>query len=233
VLPYLRTIEEENPALGWRAIRFGLDRPGLLRSQVRALARAASGRTLHVMFPMVAAVGEVDEAREIVERELTHLRKWGHQLPEKLLIGAMVEVPSLLFDLEELLKRVDFVCLGSNDLIQFMYAADRGNSRVNDRFDQIGPPILRAFKAVSDAAKAAGKPVSVCGELASRPLGALALIGTGYDILSVAPSSIGPLKALLRQITMADILETVAAVMDGDLSARQRLQDLASLADQS
>jgi phosphotransferase system enzyme I (PtsP) len=233
VLPYLRTIEEENPALGWRAIRFGLDRPGLLRSQVRALARAASGRTLNVMFPMVAAVGEVDEAREIVERELTHLRKWGHQLPEKLLIGAMVEVPSLLFDLEELLKRVDFVCLGSNDLIQFMHAADRGNSRVNDRFDQIGPPILRAFQAVSDAAKAAGKQVSVCGELASRPLGALALIGTGYDILSVAPSSIGPLKALLRQITMTEIRETVAAVMEGDLAARQKLQDLASLADQS
>ena len=233
VLPYLRTIEEENPALGWRAIRFGLDRPGLLRSQVRALARAASGRTLHVMFPMVAAVGEVDEAREIVERELTHLRKWGHQLPEKLLIGAMVEVPSLLFDLDELLKRVDFICLGSNDLIQFMHAADRGNSRVNDRFDQIGPPILRAFQAVSDAAKAAGKPVSVCGELASRPLGALALIGTGYDILSVAPSAIGPLKALLRQITMTEIQETVSAMMNGDLAARQKLQDLASLADQS
>ncbi len=233
VLPYLRTIEEENPALGWRAIRFGLDRPGLLRSQVRALARAASGRTLHVMFPMVAAVAEVDEAREIVERELTHLRKWGHQLPERLLIGAMVEVPSLLFDLDELLKRVDFICLGSNDLIQFMHAADRGNSRVNDRFDQIGPPILRAFQAVSDAAKAAGKPVSVCGELASRPLGALALIGTGYDILSVAPSAIGPLKALLRQITMTEIQETVSALMNGDLVARQKLQDLASLADQS
>jgi phosphotransferase system enzyme I (PtsP) len=114
-----------------------------------------------------------------------------------------------------------------------MHAADRGNSRVNDRFDQIGPPILRAFQAVSDAAKAARKPVSVCGELASRPLGALALIGTGYDILSVAPSAIGPLKALLRQITMSEIQDTVSAMMNGDLAARQKLQDLASLADQS
>ena len=103
VLPYMRNVEEENPALGWRAIRLGLDRPGLMRSQIRALLRAAGGRELKVMFPMVAAVEEFDEAKALVERELTHLRRHGHKLPERVEVGAMVEVPSLLFQLDELL----------------------------------------------------------------------------------------------------------------------------------
>src|SRR6478752_3899283 len=125
VLPYMRNIDEENPALGWRAIRLGLDRPGLLRSQVRALLRAASGRSLKLMFPMIAVVEEFDKAKSLVEVELTHLRRHGHELPERVEIGTMVEVPSLLFQLNELLERVDFLSVGSNDLMQFLYAADR------------------------------------------------------------------------------------------------------------
>src|SRR5947209_4666349 len=144
VLPYMRNLEEENPALGWRAIRLGLDRPGLLRSQVRALLRAASGRDLKVMFPMIATVEEFDEAKGLVERELTHLRRHGHKLPERVDIGTMLEVPSLLYQLDEILARVDFLSVGSNDLMQFFYAADRGNSRVADRFDVLSVPILRA-----------------------------------------------------------------------------------------
>jgi phosphotransferase system enzyme I (PtsP) len=144
VLPYLRNIEEENPALGWRAIRLGLDRPGLLRSQVRALLRAAGGRELRLMFPMIAAVDEFDKAKALVEVELTHLRRHGHELPERVDIGTMVEVPSLLFQLDELLERVDFLSVGSNDLMQFLYAADRGNPRVSERFDPLSAPTLRA-----------------------------------------------------------------------------------------
>ena len=145
VLPYMREEEEENPALGWRAIRLGLDRPGLMRSQVRALLQAAAGRELKLMFPMIAAVDEFDEAKALVERELTHLRRHRHKLPERVEVGAMVEVPSLLFQLDELLARVDFLSVGSNDLVQFLYAADRGNSRVADRFDPISAPVLRAL----------------------------------------------------------------------------------------
>src|SRR5208337_3492247 len=163
--------------LGWRAIRLGLDRPGLLRSQVRALLRAAAGRDLRVMFPMVAAVHEFDEAKELVERELTHLRRHGHKLPDRVEVGTMVEVPSILFQLDELLERVDFLSVGSNDLMQFFYAVDRGNARVSDRFDPLSAPMLRALKTIADKGRAHGKPVSLCGELASHPLGAMALIG--------------------------------------------------------
>ncbi len=231
VLPYMRTIDEENPALGWRAIRFGLDRPGLLRSQVRAMARAAAGRELRLMFPMISAVHEYDDAKDIVEKELTHLRKWGHQLPERMFLGAMVEVPALLFELDELLSKVDFISIGSNDLIQFMFAADRGNSRVADRFDPLGPSMLRVFKTIADAAITANKPVTVCGELASRPVGALALVGLGYRSLSVSSSSIGALKAMLRQSTLAEIEETVAGLMLGSKPARARLAEMAKAAD--
>jgi phosphotransferase system enzyme I (PtsP) len=233
VLPYLRTIDEENPALGWRAIRFGLDRPGLLRSQIRALARAAAGRELRVMFPMVAAVAEFDEAKLIVEKELTHLRKWGHDLPERLMLGAMVEVPALLFELDDLLERVDFISIGSNDLIQFMFAADRGNPRVADRFDPLSPAMLRAFKSIVDAARRADKPATVCGELASRPLGALALLGLGFRSLSIAPSSIGPIKAMVRANDMARLEALVAALLSGqdDGSAREELERLTKAAE--
>src|SRR6185295_13542005 len=173
VVPYMRNVEEENPALGWRAIRLGLDRPGLLRTQIRALLRAAGGRDLRLMFPMIATVEEFDEAKGLVERELTHLRRHGHKLPERAEIGTMVEVPSLLFQLDELLERVDFLSVGSNDLLQFFYAADRGNKRVAARFDALSAPILRALRDIAAKAKAHDKPVTLCGELASQPIGAL------------------------------------------------------------
>src|ERR1700757_3504978 len=180
VLPYMRNIEEENPALGWRAIRLGLDRPGLLRSQIRAMLRAAGGRELKLMFPMIATVEEFDEAKSLVERELTHLRRHAHKLPERVEVGTMVEVPSLLYQLDELLERVDFLSVGSNDLMQFFYAADRGNSRVAERFDPLSAPIRRAFGAIVQRPATHGKPVTLCGELASNPIGALALVAIGY-----------------------------------------------------
>jgi phosphotransferase system, enzyme I, PtsP len=200
VLPYLRNIEEENPALGWRAIRLGLDRPGLLRSQVRALLRAAGGRSLKLMFPMIAVVEEFDKAKALVEIELTHLRRHGHELPERVEIGTMVEVPSLLFQIDELLERVDFLSVGSNDLMQFLFAADRGNPRVSDRFDALSAPVLRVLKDIAHKAKKHGKPVTLCGELASQPIGALALAIVGYRTLSLSPSAVGPVKAMLLDL---------------------------------
>jgi phosphotransferase system enzyme I (PtsP) len=200
LLPYMRNVEEENPALGWRAIRLGLDRPGLLRTQLRALLRAAGSRALKIMFPMISTVQEFDQAREMVERELTHLRRHGHKLPDQVEVGSMVEVPSLLYQLDELLERADFLSVGSNDLVQFLYAIDRGNPRVSNRFDTLSAPVLRALKDIADRADAHKKPATVCGELASQPIGALALVGLGYRSLSLTPSAVGPVKAMLLEL---------------------------------
>ena len=231
LLPYMRSIEEENPALGWRAIRLGLDRPGLLRSQIRALLRAAGGRDLNIMFPMIAAVEEFDEARAMVERELTHLRRHGHKLPARIAVGTMLEVPSLLYQLDELLGRVDFLSVGSNDLVQFFYAADRGNARVAGRFDPISAPVLRALKAIADKARSYGKPVTLCGELASNPTGALALVALGYRALSLAPTAVGPVKAMLLDLDTGKASAIMAALLDspaGSVPIRERLRGFAA-----
>ena len=222
VLPYMRNVEEENPALGWRAIRLGLDRPGLLRSQMRALLKAAAGRALKVMFPMVATVDEFDRAKALVERELTHLRRHGHALPERVEVGTMVEVPALLFQLDELLSRVDFLSVGSNDLVQFLYAADRGNARVADRFDPLSPPVLRALKDIADKGRKHGKPVTLCGELASKPIGALALIALGYRSLSLSASALGPVKAMILDLDAGKAADLVGPFLDGAGASARR-----------
>jgi phosphotransferase system enzyme I (PtsP) len=226
VLPYMRNVEEENPALGWRAIRLGLDRPGLLRTQVRALLRAAGGRALKIMFPMIAAVQEFTEARELVERELTYLRRHGHKLPERVEIGTMVEVPSLLYQLDELLEQVDFLSVGSNDLMQFFYAADRSNARVADRFDALSAPMLRALKLIAEKGHAHGKPVTLCGELASKPIGALALVAIGYRSLSLTPSAVGPVKAMLLDLNVQKAAALIVPLIDkpaGSVPIRERI----------
>ena len=231
VLPYMRNFEEENPALGWRAIRLGLDRPGLLRSQIRAMLRASGGRVLRVMFPMIAMVEEFDKARELVEMELTHLRRHGHSLPERLEIGAMLEVPSLLFQLDELLARVDFLSVGSNDLMQFLYAADRGNSRVASRFDALSIPVLRALRDIAAKGREHGKPVTLCGELASQPIGALALAIVGYRSLSVSPLAVGPVKALLLDLDCSKAEKAILPLLEkpvGSVSVRQHLEQFAA-----
>jgi len=231
VLPYMRKVEEENPALGWRAIRLGLDRPGLLRSQVRALLRASGGRQLRLMFPMIATVEEFDQAKTLVEMELTHLRRHGHTLPERVDIGTMLEVPSLLFQLDELFKRVDFISVGSNDLMQFLYAADRGNSHVAGRFDPLSTPVLRALKDIAERGRRHGKPVALCGELASQPIGAMALAILGYRILSVSPSAVGPVKALLVELDCRKGEEVILPLLEqpiGSVSIRHKLESFAA-----
>ncbi|MCA0317522.1 MAG: phosphoenolpyruvate--protein phosphotransferase [Proteobacteria bacterium] len=231
VLPYMDVVQEENPALGWRAIRLGLDRPGLLRSQVRAMLRAGAGREVRIMFPMIAAAEEFDQAKAIVERELTHLRRHEHRMPDRVQVGAMVEVPALLFQLDELLPRVDFLSVGSNDLVQFMFAVDRGNNRVANRFDVMSPPILRALRLLARKGQEYGKLVTLCGELASRPLEAMVLAGLGYRSLSLSPAAVGPVKSMILELD----LRRLAAVLDplieqpkeGGPSIRERLRHFA------
>ncbi|MGV6871171.1 phosphoenolpyruvate--protein phosphotransferase [Pseudochelatococcus sp. B33] len=205
VLPYMQTVDEENPALGWRAIRIGLDRPGLLRAQVRALLRACGGRALKVMFPMVATVEEFIRAKAIVTRELAYLRKLGHVEPASIAVGVMVEVPSLVFQIDELVSVADFLSIGSNDLMQFLFAADRDNRQVAERFDPLSAPLLRALRTIHNAADTANKPVTLCGEIGGRPLEAMALIGLGYRSFSMSPASIGPVKAMLLSLDAAAI----------------------------
>ena len=197
ILPYMAVYEEENPALGWRAIRIGLDRPGLLRSQLRAMLRAGAGRELRIMFPMIAQVSEFDAARQIVERELAHQKLHGYDLPTDLKLGIMVEVPSVLWQLDEFLERVDFMSVGSNDLVQYLFAADRDNQRVSSRFDPLSPAVLRALRRIVAKANLKGKPVTLCGEIGGKPLEAIALVAIGYRGLSMAASSIGPVKAAI------------------------------------
>ena len=231
VLPYMRSVEEENPALGWRAIRLGLDRPGLLRTQLRALLRAAGSRALKIMFPMIATVDEFDQAKELVEKELTHLRRHGHKLPDEVEVGSMVEVPSLLYQLDELLERVDFLSVGSNDLVQFLYAVDRGNPRVSSRFDPLSAPVLRALKDIADKCHEHKKPVTLCGELASQPIGALALAAIGYRSFSLTPSAVGPVKAMLLDLDCrkaAAFLRPLIDKRNGGVPIREQLKAFAA-----
>ena len=206
VLPYFKDAEqEENPALGWRAIRLTLDRPGLLKTQVRALLKAAGGRELKLMLPMVSELSEIAQAREIIDREVRYLSRFAHLLPTSLKLGAMLEVPSLLFQLDELMKTVDFVSVGSNDLFQFVMAVDRGNTRLADRFDPLCAPFLRALKTIADAGRRNQTPVTLCGELAGKPISAMALVGIGFRSISMSPASVGPVKAMLTELPLAEL----------------------------
>ncbi|MBI1868564.1 MAG: phosphoenolpyruvate--protein phosphotransferase, partial [Methylocystis sp.] len=230
VLPYMETIEEENPALGWRAIRIGLDRPGLLRMQIRAMLRAAARRELRIMFPMVANVAEFEAAKAIALRELQHVQRYSRVPPASLQLGVMVEVPSLLWELDAISARADFLSVGSNDLVQYMYAADRDNTRVAKRYDNLSTPVLRALEMIASAGRRAGKEVSLCGEMGGRPLEALALLALGYRSLSMAPSSIGPVKAMILAANLEDAQVYLASLMASDDSApslRQKWRDFA------
>jgi phosphotransferase system enzyme I (PtsP) len=230
VLPYMATIEEENPALGWRAIRIGLDRPGLLRMQIRAMLKAAAGRELRIMFPMIANVAEFEAAKTIALRELNHLQQHGHVMPADLQLGAMVEVPALLWELDLLCERADFLSVGSNDLVQYMYAADRDNTRVSKRYDNLSAPVLRALERIVSAGKRAGKQVTLCGEMGGRPLEALALLALGYRSLSMSPSAIGPVKAMILATNIEEAQVFLAALLsaeDGAPCLREQLREFA------
>ncbi|MEJ0019181.1 MAG: putative PEP-binding protein [Acetobacteraceae bacterium] len=204
--------EEENPAMGWRSLRIGLDRPALLRRQLRALLLAAAGRPLSVMFPMVATVAEFRAARALLFAEAKRVRP----APERLSVGTMLEVPALMWQLDDLMREADFVSVGSNDLLQFLFAADRGTPSLYSRYDLLSQPVLSLLEQLLEKGRAArggaGVPVSLCGEVASRPLEALTLIGLGFTSLSMSASGILPVKALLAQLDLAAFRPVLSAI---------------------
>ena len=214
VVPYFRAAEEENPALGWRAIRLSLDRPGLLRTQLRAMLRASAGQELRIMLPMVTEVSELRIVRELLQKEIQRQSKIGEQLPRKLQFGAMLEVPALLWQLDELMAAVDFVSVGSNDLFQFSMAVDRGNARVSDRFDVLGRPFLRILRDIVRAGERNDTSVTLCGEMASKPLSAMALLGIGYRSVSMSPTAVGPVKAMLLALDIDKLSAMLHAALD-------------------
>ncbi|WP_275788640.1 phosphoenolpyruvate--protein phosphotransferase [Pararhizobium gei] len=214
VVPYFRAAEEENPALGWRAIRLSLDRPGLLRTQLRAMLRASVSQELRVMLPMVTEVSELRTVRALLQKEIQRQSKIGEQLPRKLQFGAMLEVPALLWQLDELMHEVDFVSVGSNDLFQFAMAVDRGNARVADRFDVLGRPFLRILRDIIRAGERNRTPVTLCGEMASKPLSAMALLGLGYRSVSMSPTAVGPVKAMLLALDVDKLAAMLEATLD-------------------
>jgi phosphotransferase system, enzyme I, PtsP len=201
-LPYLNANaeNEENPAMGWRALRLALDRDGLMKAQARALLEAAAGRELQVMFPMVSEPWEYDAARAIVEEQRAWLAGRRKKLPARILYGCMLEVPSLAEMLDELLPRLDFLSVGTNDLTQFLFAADRSNPRLAERYDWLSPAILRFLKRIVRAADKHNVPLGICGEMGGRTLEAMALIGIGVRRLSITPAGVGPVKAMIRSL---------------------------------
>ena len=207
-LPYLTDEAEEqaeNPAMGWRALRLSLDRSTLMRAQARALIEASGGKVLRVMFPMVSEPWEYEQARALFEQQVDWARKAHRKLPARIEFGAMLEVPSLAEMLDQLLPRLDFISIGTNDLTQFLFAADRSDPRLAQRYDWLSPAILRFLKRVLDAARAAGVPARICGEMGGRPLEAMALIGLGAENFSITPAGVGPVKAMVRSLDAAAV----------------------------
>jgi phosphotransferase system enzyme I (PtsP) len=229
VLPYARWEREANPALGWRAIRIALDRPALLRYQVRALLMACAGRTLRVMLPMVSNVDEFNRARALIDREIERARLLGLDRPRQVLVGAMLEVPSLAFMLPQLMRSADFVSIGSNDLLAFAFAVDRTNPRVAKRYDNLNPASLTLIQLIVKSSAEAHGELSLCGEMAGKPLDAMALLGLGLRTLSMQPANIGPIKMMIRSMDLSEVTPFVTKLCGRtDHSLRTRLTAFAA-----
>ena len=216
VLPYMKRVEEPNPAMGWRAIRVGLEKPGVLRMQLQALLRAANGRPLTVMFPFIAEYDEFRVARQMALDEMERERRLGHILPASLEIGAMMETPSLAFAPDTFFRETDFISIGGNDLKQFFFAADRENEQVRRRYDMLNTSFLRFISQVVERVGEFGTPLSFCGEDAGRPVEALCLAALGVRTLSMRPASIGPVKHLIRKVSLSELRDLLTAEMAKD-----------------
>ena len=214
VLTYMKPTDEPNPALGWRAIRVGLDKPGVMRMQLQALIRAAGGRPLSVMFPFVAQFEEYRAARAEVDKMLARERRLGHVLPERLEIGAMLETPSLAFAPQKFFDEVGFLSIGGNDLKQFFFAADRENERVRRRYDTLNVSFLGLIERIVERCELSNTPLSFCGEDAGRPIEALCLAAIGIRSLSMRPASIGPVKSLLRRVDLTELRRVIYDARD-------------------
>jgi phosphotransferase system, enzyme I, PtsP len=234
-LPYLTDIrdESENPAMGWRALRLSLERSTLMKAQARALIEAAAGKVLRVMFPMISEPWEYEEARKLFEEQVDWARKSHRKLPTRIEFGAMLEVPALAETLDQLLPRIDFLSIGTNDLTQFLFAADRADPRLAERYDWLSPAILRFLRRIAKQAREAGVPVRVCGEMGGRPLEAMALIGIGIQDFSITPAAVGPIKAMVRSLDVSKVRARMEQLLDrppvnmrktlGDWAKRHRL----------
>ncbi len=213
LLPYWSNAGEDNPAIGWRSIRITLDRRAILRKQMRAFLRAAAGKELNVMFPMIANYAEFIEAKETLLLELEKEKRRGSPTPKKVNVGLMIEVPSVIFQLDAILKQADFISIGTNDLAQFIFASDRGNPRLTERYDVLSAPFLKVMQEIITKATKAGVYCSVCGEMAGNPIEALALIGLGYRNLSMSGSAFGKVKSMVRSLNIVDIEDYVKTLM--------------------
>ena len=232
VLPYMKRVEEPNPAMGWRAIRVGLDKPGVMRMQLQALIRATAGRPLTVMFPFVAEFDEFREARQRLIDEIEHERKLGHTLPTSTEIGAMLETPSLAYAPDAFFELVDFISIGGNDLKQFFFAADRENERVRRRYDMLNTSFLTFLEHIIARCARTGTHLSFCGEDAGRPIEALCLAALGLRTLSMRPASIGPVKHLIRRTNLAELRQVLYAARDvGATNLRPAVMDWLSSQD--
>jgi phosphotransferase system, enzyme I, PtsP len=216
----------ENPAMGWRSLRVGLDRPSTMRRQLRALIKAAQGRPLSIMFPMVATISEFRAARSLLDAELAR----ASVVPARISAGTMLEIPALLWQLPALMREADFVSVGSNDLLQFLFAADRGTPNLAGRYDLISEPVLDVLESIVQAASAAGVPLSFCGEAAGRPMDALVLAAIGFRTLSMAPSSLLRVKATLRRADLRAFTSVLQAIRDRHAGAASLREPLASWA---
>ncbi|MGA1759992.1 MAG: phosphoenolpyruvate--protein phosphotransferase [Paracoccaceae bacterium] len=229
VLPYMAHVDEPNPALGWRAIRVGLDKPGVLRMQLQALLRAAAGRPLSVMFPFIAQVEEFDRARAEMDRVLDRERKLGHPIPTQLRVGAMLETPSLAFSPKSFFESVDFISIGGNDLKQFFFAADRENELVRKRYDTLNLSFLNLLELIVSRCRETNTPLSFCGEDAGRPIEAVCLAAIGIESLSMRPASIGPVKSLILNTNLSELYAGIHKAREqGVQSARQIAEEIIS-----
>ncbi len=211
-VPYLASEEaenDENPAMGWRALRLALEREGLLKAQARSLLEASAGRVLNVMFPMVSEPWEFDAAKTVFDEQLAFLHGKKRPMPEAINFGAMLEVPALAEVLDILMPKLSFLSVGTNDLTQFLFAADRANPKLAQRYDWLSPSILRFLRRVCLATNGSGVDLGICGEMGGRRLEALALLGIGFRRLSITPAAVGPIKELVRKVDLAELSEAV------------------------
>jgi phosphotransferase system, enzyme I, PtsP len=230
VASYMPTEREENPAMGWRAVRMGLDRPGLSRYQLRALVRAAEGRLLRVMFPLVSTLDEFRRARDLLDKEVSWARSNGRAGPSKVQTGVMIEAPSLAWAVHSVALEADFLSIGTNDLMQFFFAADRGTAKVADRYDILSGPALSFLKYIRDGA--GNTPISVCGEHAGRPLESMAILGLGFRHLSMPAAGIGPVKRMLKSLNLGHLAtEMTHMLLKSDATTRYALAEYANTYD--
>lgn len=221
-LPYLQARSEENPALGWRGLRLSLARPALLRLQVRSLLQAAADTELRLMFPFVTRLDEYQQARKIVDQETHRLKKAGMAVARKVCLGVMIEVPSMLWQLDDILPEVDFVSVGSNDLIQYIFSSDRLDTGLSRRYDPLSPVFLRVLRQIVGRCEAHAVPLTLCGEMAGNPLEAMTLVGLGIRSISMAPASIGPVKEMILSLDREKLSAFLEPLVDTPVNSLRR-----------